>query len=426
MKNTVKKRMMLSLFLILLAAFGIILTVFYISFSKNIKKDEYVSSEAAASFAAVEVKGDRSRYYITTRKIDSEYQDILRSLLEYTHDSTVNRISVISYGSTVGYYIYDTDGKTIGTKVSYDDYTLGIKNDLVECRKTWNTTRGNTNYTYRPVRTSDDMSCAYIITESSVVNDNLPVKLILLVSVTLPLLALLSWILMLLLSRSVFTPIVNFTNAAEAFSGSESKNKLDDDFRRKFETGRRDEIGRLGQAIMGMINLINNSRDDISSAIFDATHDGMTKTFNKRHYEEKLANFRNCSSLLVIYFDVNNLKLINDTLGHERGDYVIMRAAEYIAEISFDDSMTFRMGGDEFLMVTTNRSYRDMISLVNRLEADCPVILSAETDSIKCSIAYGYAYAKGNYVYEQLLAEAEENMYRKKYEIKQQLNMPER
>ena len=84
------------------------------------------------------------------------------------------------------------------------------------------------------------------------------------------------------------------------------------------------------------------------------------------------------------------------------------------------------MGGDEFLLVVTNHSYREIYALINRLDADCPVILSAETDSIKCSVAYGYAYAKASYSYDQLLAEAEENMYRKKYEIKQQLNMPER
>ena len=84
------------------------------------------------------------------------------------------------------------------------------------------------------------------------------------------------------------------------------------------------------------------------------------------------------------------------------------------------------MGGDEFLLVVTNHSYRDIYSLINRLDSDCPVILSAETDSIKCSMAYGYAYEKSNYSYEKLLGEAEENMYRKKYEIKQQLNMPDR
>jgi len=136
------------------------------------------------------------------------------------------------------------------------------------------------------------------------------------------------------------------------------------------------------------------------------------------------------TSLLVIYFDVNNLKLMNDTLGHERGDYVIEQAAEYIKSLSGDENSTefdcFRMGGDEFLLVVRNRSYREMIALVNRLDEDCPVIVSAETDSVKCSVAYGYAYAKENYVYDQLLAEAEDNMYRKKYEIKQQLNMPDR
>ncbi|MCQ2464345.1 MAG: GGDEF domain-containing protein [Oscillospiraceae bacterium] len=426
MKNTVKKRMMLSLFAVLVLTFSVIMTVFYISFTGSIKKDEFISGEAAASFAAVEVNGDKSKSYITTRKTDSTYQDVMRDLLIYTHDSTVSRISVISYGNTVGYYIYDTDGKTLGTKVAYDDYSSSIKPQLIECRESWNVTRGMTNYTYRPVRTNDDLAVAYIIVESAVVNDELPMVMIMVGAVSLVILAGISWLLVYFLRRSVFIPIETFASAAAAFAGSESRSNLDDDFRRKFETGRTDEIGHLGQSLISMMNVINHSRDDISTAIFDATHDGMTKAFNKRHYENKVQSFRNCSSLLVIYFDVNNLKLINDTLGHERGDYVIKKAAEYINDISFEDSMCFRMGGDEFLLVTVNRSYRDMISLVNRLDADCPVILSAETDSVKCSCAYGYAYAKGNYVYEQLLAEAEENMYRKKYEIKQQLNMPER
>ena len=184
------------------------------------------------------------------------------------------------------------------------------------------------------------------------------------------------------------------------------------------------QVGGIGIAPGANINYVTGH------AIFEATHDVMTGVFNKRHYENKVENYSHCSSLLVIYFDVNNLKLMNDTLGHERGDYVIEKAAEYIKSLSSEENENefdcFRMGGDEFLLVVRNRSYREMIALVNRLDEDCPVIVSADTDSIKCSVAYGYAYAKESYVYEQLLAEAEDNMYRKKYEIKQQLNMPDR
>ena len=426
MKSKFKGRMMAILFVILLITFVVIGFVYYLAVSKNIHRDEYISGEAAASFAAVEINGDKSRYYITTRKTDNEYQEVMRNLLEYTGDCNINRISLISYGSTVGYYIYDTDGKQIGTKVSYDDYTSSVKNQLVEARESWSRTKGDINYTYRPVRTSDDHAVGYIIVETNVRNDNIPVMIFTVGVISVFILALVSFIIVLILKKMVFNPIATFASAAAEFTGSDSEYECGEELKKKFETGRSDEIGHLGQSLISMINVINHSRANFSTAVFDATHDGMTKTYNKRHYENKVDSFRSCSSICVIYFDVNNLKLMNDTLGHERGDYVIKKAAEYIKEVSFDDSMCFRMGGDEFLLVVTNHSYRDIYSLINRLDSDCPVILSAETDSIKCSMAYGYAYEKSNYSYEKLLGEAEENMYRKKYEIKQQLNMPDK
>lgn len=426
MKSKFKGRLMAAVSAILLITFIVISTVCYIAVSKNIHKDEYISGEAAASFAAVEINGDKSRFYITTRKTDGEYQEVMRNLLEYTRDCRISRISVISYGSTVGYYIYDTDGKQIGTKISYDDYTSSVKSQLVEARESWSRTKGDVNYTYRPLRTSDDLAVGYIVVETNVSGNNIPVILLMVALISVVLIILASFAIMLIMKKYVFNPIGIFASAAAEFTGSESEDDHGEELKKKFETGRSDEIGHLGQSLISMINVINHSRENFSTAVFDATHDGMTKTYNKRHYETKVDSFRKCSSICVIYFDVNNLKLINDTLGHERGDYVIKRAAEYIREVSFDDSMCFRMGGDEFLLVVINRSYRDIYSLINRLDSDCPVILSAETDSVKCSIAYGYAYEKGNYSYEKLLGEAEENMYRKKYEIKQQLNMPDR
>ena len=162
------------LFMILVLAFGIIISIYYISISADLEKDEYISGEAAASFAAVVIDSDRAKYYMQLRKTDNEYQEVARDLLEYTRTSRINRISVIGYGNTVGYYIYDTDGKQIGTKVSYDDYTSKIKAQLVECRDSWSKTRGNIKYTYRPLRTIDDLSVGYIVIESSVENSSLP------------------------------------------------------------------------------------------------------------------------------------------------------------------------------------------------------------------------------------------------------------
>ena len=56
----------------------------------------------------------------------------------------------------------------------------------------------------------------------------------------------------------------------------------------------------------------------------------MTQLYNKRHYKEQLKELQNDSTIGVIYFDIDNLKRMNDTFGHEKGDAVILKAAEFI------------------------------------------------------------------------------------------------
>ena len=432
MINTVRNRLVLNIFLIMLITFGIIITVSYTSFSKNIKKDEYVACDAAASFAMIEVDGDKAKKYVRTKETDIEYQAVLRHLMDYVKDSSVTRIRVVSFTGTVAYNIYDTSGGTesLAQKIAYDDYTTEMKTKLVECRETWNVTRGNTNYTYRPLRTKNDVSVGYIITESHVVNDSFIYILFIIIAVSVVLILITSVAVAEKIRNDFFVPLDSFTHNIDVIARKKSSDAVSIDFLQNLGKDSNPVISDLGSSIKKMIESVGVSKDDVDKAIYEATHDVMTGVFNKRHYENKVENYGHCSSLLVIYFDVNNLKLMNDTLGHERGDYVIEKAAEYIKSLSSEENENefdcFRMGGDEFLLVVRNRSYREMTALVNRLDEDCPVIVSADTDSVKCSVAYGYAYAKESYVYDNLLAEAEDNMYRKKYEIKQQLNMPDR
>ena len=117
---------------------------------------------------------------------------------------------------------------------------------------------------------------------------------------------------------------------------------------------------------------------------------------------------------------------MNDTLGHESGDYVIKQAADYIRSFLGSGDYCFRMGGDEFLIVMTKCTFRSIDKIVDKLTKDEPYILNRPEDSIKCSLSYGFAYSNSENNYDELLTQAEENMYAKKAEIKKKLNMPER
>lgn len=427
MKKSIKKQIFAQIFSFMSAITILSFGICYVFKSSIIKDNVKNISQAAEDFSEIEINADDARNYLITRKTDEQYLNTENRLKEYVRKSgTILRISLISYNESVGYYIYDTDQNKIGTKVKYDDYTSSLKDKLLNGKEEWNEILEGKYYSYRPIHTLDSKTCGYIVVEADYSRVNKYFLIFIAGSLCIILISfILTKTLISFIDRDVFVPIKNFSKTALEFTGSVSKGG-DINIMDMFKTKKDNEIGYLGNAIKKMISDINDSTENLSNAIYEATHDGMTQMFNKRHYNNVLSKLQKLSSVCVIYFDVNNLKLMNDTLGHDRGDYVIKKAAEYIHEIAGDSGMGFRMGGDEFLVVMSDCTFKEMDSIIGKIDKDSPIILSAETDSIKCALSYGYAYAKGDYSYEALLSEAEENMYKTKTELKKQLNMPDR
>ena len=104
-----------------------------------------------------------------------------------------------------------------------------------------------------------------------------------------------------------------------------------------------------------------------------ARRDELTGAKNKNAYQELETNIqinidrdKDCIEFAIVVCDLNNLKLINDTKGHKAGDEYIRTACQIIFDI-FSHSPVFRIGGDEFAAVLTDRDYRDRDSLFENL-----------------------------------------------------------
>lgn len=115
-------------------------------------------------------------------------------------------------------------------------------------------------------------------------------------------------------------------------------------------------------------------------------------------------------SLGIILFDVNYLKLTNDTLGHAAGDRLIKSAAECIRSCFGDsaDSCCSRFGGDEFAAAIKGASAAEIQQMVDRFRAD-----QKERD---LSIAWGWAHTGeiGSTTVKALMDEADKHLYEQK------------
>ncbi|MBQ9899628.1 MAG: GGDEF domain-containing protein [Acholeplasmatales bacterium] len=83
------------------------------------------------------------------------------------------------------------------------------------------------------------------------------------------------------------------------------------------------------------------------------------ESIDKSIYKEELKDFA------IVAFDINNLKEINDTYGHQAGDEYIKSAYELIKDV-FKNSSIFRIGGDEFIVILEKDDYINRVDLVNK------------------------------------------------------------
>lgn len=148
--------------------------------------------------------------------------------------------------------------------------------------------------------------------------------------------------------------------------------------------------------------------------LYLSTHDHLTGLFNRRYYEQqiKILDKKENLPLSVIMFDVNGLKLVNDSFGHDLGDVLLNKAAETIKKACRDNDIIARIGGDEFILILPKTSARDTVRIANHIR-----VLTAKeiVSNIELSISYGFDTKdeEEQSIYETVV-NAENHMYKHK------------
>ena len=119
-------------------------------------------------------------------------------------------------------------------------------------------------------------------------------------------------------------------------------------------------------------------------------------------------------------FDVNNLKLVNDSMGHDAGDDYLIRACKLICNV-FKHSPVYRIGGDEFVAILSGEDYDNRKELLNKLNSlmspySDKAPLPSDYISVACGISE-YIYPRDCSIVD-IIKRADEKMYEVKAEMK--------
>lgn len=163
----------------------------------------------------------------------------------------------------------------------------------------------------------------------------------------------------------------------------------------------------------GNISKIINSNNNYATKMRHlAERDQMTHAYTKTKYLSMIEkDYVNEEHIGIIFWDVNYLKQANDTLGHEYGDKLIVAIADSIRALNNENDKTYRIGGDEFVMVMRGATEDSVKEKINMWNAE--IQQSQPIDTIPLSASYGYAWGEGKNI-NQIIRDADQMMYENK------------
>ena len=152
-----------------------------------------------------------------------------------------------------------------------------------------------------------------------------------------------------------------------------------------------------------------------------ALTDDLTCLYNRRGFfaaatqQLKLAQ-RNGQSLLLLFCDVDNLKKINDTYGHQEGDMALIRTADALEQSFRGSDILCRVGGDEFLVLALETSRQTPEVFLRRLDQNLKKKSNATELRYELSLSVGVARfdPKRAVTLGELILQADKAMYEEK------------
>lgn len=239
-------------------------------------------------------------------------------------------------------------------------------------------------------------------------------QLLLQIIIALLIIAPLSVLVTVLITRRIIKPLKELNTAAKKIAEGDLSISLTQQTK--------DEVGMLADSFQQTVCHLQKYINYINSLAY---RDALTGVKNKAAYQDAERRIeeqmrQGHPEFAVVVLDINDLKRVNDHFGHDFGDMLIVDACRLICK-SFPHSPVYRVGGDEFAVILEGAEYTNYVQLLENLKAAIIEYNESSPKDNQLSIARGIAIynCQTDLVFSNVFKRADDAMYQNKADMKQ-------
>ncbi len=212
--------------------------------------------------------------------------------------------------------------------------------------------------------------------------------------------------------KQIARPIETMAKHAQTVSEGDLDLNISDNL-----LNRSDELGLLVNSFDNMTENLKKMQDTLE---YMAYHDSLTGLCNRSSFQNDFQEFVDREGAghtkgAVMMLDIDNFKLINDTMGHLYGDKVIQVVGQKLLDITKDLCRVYRMGGDEFIVWCPNIDSNQAKEIAINIMDDFGDSVLIEGGNVPISFSIGISnYPENGQTMDALLRKADIAMYESK------------
>jgi len=177
-------------------------------------------------------------------------------------------------------------------------------------------------------------------------------------------------------------------------------------------------ISFIGLIISYIVSLLVSEityqrKNQLLSLEYSATHDVLTGLYNRNKIYQLLDYYTSRKlSFSVLFMDLDGFKLVNDNLGHDAGDDILIETSKRLKEAVREVDIVSRLGGDEFIILLQSVSdKKDIEKIISHLKTHISRDFYYKKNKVNIGISIGFSVQNGSKSVDEIIYEADQMMY---------------